>query len=60
MKEIRLGKIVVEGIIGAAIALAAEGVAAIFVKHKKKENLDSVLVGELTVGELREILRQEA
>jgi len=60
MKKEDLGKIVIEGIVGIALSVVLEGVVSRIKNRKKQENPDSTMVGDLTVGDLREILREEA
>ena len=59
MKEIKVGKVIIESL----LSLAVSGIAGIFAaklkEKKKQDDLEGTLVADLTVAELRKILQQE-
>lgn len=60
MKKEDIGKIVVEGLIGMIITTGIELIAKKIKDRNKEASLDNSLVGDLTVWELKQILREEA
>ena len=57
--QIDLGKVVLEGLVGIVLSVAAEGILAKFKERRKQEAFEETLVSDLTVEELRKILREE-
>ena len=57
--QMDLGKIVLEGLVGIAFSVAAEGILAKVKEYRKQEAFEETLVSDLTVEELRKILREE-
>jgi hypothetical protein len=60
MKKGDIVKIVVEGVASIAIGLIADSVTRKLKDNAKKTNFDETLVGDLTVSELKDILKGEA
>ena len=58
--KVDVSKVVLEGLIGIALTLVVEGITAKIRDRKKKESPEETLVADLTVAELRNILREEA
>lgn len=60
MKKGDIVKIVVEGVASIAIGLIADSITRKVKDNAKKTNFDGTLVGDLTVSELKDIIRGEA
>lgn len=58
MKKGRIGSMIVEGLVTMATGLVLEAVITGIRNRKTKEDPDSRLVGELTVGEFKEIIEE--
>ena len=59
MKKEDIVKIVVEGVASIVIGLVADGFSKKLKEQAKKNNFDQTLVGDLTVSELKTILKEE-
>lgn len=60
MKKGDIVKIVIEGVASIAISVIADGIAKKLTDANKKKDFNSSLVADLTVSELRDIIREEA
>ena len=58
MKEIEWKKLIVEGLVTLAIGLIADGITQGVSERKKKGNFEKTQVADLTVEELRNILKE--
>ena len=59
MKRFDIGKMVLESIVGVVVSAAAGIYFKKLKEQKKKESFDSTMVGDLTVAELRRVLKEE-
>ena len=59
MKKSDIFKTVGLELVGIAVGLVADSIVKRVKNQKKKEDLDNTLVADLTVAELREILKEE-
>ena len=60
MKKSDVIKIVVEGVASVVIGIFADSITKKLKESSKKKDFDSTMVGDLTVSELKDIIRGEA
>ena len=60
MKKEDIVKIVVEGVASVVIGIFADSITKKLKESSKKKDFDSTMVGDLTVSELKDIIRGEA
>ena len=58
--KVDVARVVLEGLVSIALGLAAESIIGGFKQRMKKDAPEKTLVADLTVEELRQILREEA